>query len=160
MMTNHSGLSLRAFARTLRRSQSGAAVVEFGLLAPLFFMMLFGVLQTGIYLQNYNAVQSVTSDAARHVMIEYQKDNPLAEDQIRSVLLGMATTSPYLLNTDRIEIDIDSSGPSRVTGTTEIDVRVRYTLSDFVPGVELPLSVIDYNRSVWVAGAVPPPAAS
>lgn len=150
MMTGHSAMQLRAFASTLRRSQGGAAVIEFALLAPLFFIMLFGVLQTGIYLQNYNAVQSVASDAARHVMIEFQKDNALSDEQIRSVILGMATNSPYLLDTDRIDIDVDRSGASRVTDAIEIDVRVRYTLSDFIPGVELPLSVIDYSRSVWV----------
>ncbi|MBA4044464.1 MAG: pilus assembly protein [Erythrobacter sp.] len=150
MMTGRSGTPIRAFARMMRRSQTGAAVVEFALLAPLFFMMLFGVLQTGIYLQNLNAVQSVTSDAARFVMIEYQKENQLSDEQIRSVILGMATNSPYLLDTDRIEIDVDRSGVSRVAGTTEIDVRVRYTLTDFIPGVDLPLTVIDYSRPVWV----------
>lgn len=144
------GPPLSACASALRRSQSGAAVIEFALLAPLFFMMLFGVLQTGIYLQNYNAVQSVTSDGARYVMIEYQKDNPLDDEQIRTVILGLATNAPYLLNTNRIEIDVDRSGTSRVTGAIEIDVRVRYTLSEFIPGVDLPLSVIDYRRSVWV----------
>lgn len=144
------GPPLRACASALQRSQSGAAVIEFALLGPLFFMMLFGVLQTGIYLQNYNAVQSVTSDGARYVMIEYQKDNPLDDEQIRTVILGLATNAPYLLNTNRIEIDVDRSGTSRVTGAIEIDVRVRYTLSEFIPGVDLPLSVIDYRRSVWV----------
>lgn len=145
----------QAQARELCRSQRGATIVEFGLLAPLFFMLLFGVLQTGIYLQNYNAVQSVASDAARHVMVEYQKDNPLSDEQIRSVILATSTNSPYLLDTDRLDIVVDRSGSSRVTGATEIDVTMRYTLSDFIPGVDLPLSVIEYSRSVWVVAPTP-----
>lgn len=137
-------------ARRLLRSQSGAAIVEFALLGPLFLMMLLGVLQVGIYLQNFNAVQSLASDSARFVMVEHQKNNALSDEQIRSVLLGMSTNSPYLLDTDRLEIEIDRAGASRVDGAIEIDMELRYTLSDFIPGVELPGSVISYTRSVWV----------
>lgn len=137
-------------ARELLSSQSGAVIVEFAILGPLFLMMLLGVLQVGIYLQNFNAVQSLASDSARFVMVEHQKDNALTDEQIRSVLLGMSTNSPYLLDTDRLEIAIDRDGASRVDGAIEIDMELRYTLSDFIPGVELPLSVISYTRSVWV----------
>jgi len=62
----------------------------------------------------------------------------------------MSTNSPYLLDSDRLEILIDRSDVSRVTGATEIDMELRYQLTDFIPGVELPLSVITYSRSVWV----------
>lgn len=136
-----------------RRSQSGAAIVEFALLAPVFLIMFMGVLQVGIYLQNYNAVQSLASDAARFVMIENQKNNNLTNEQVRSILLGLSTNSPYLLDTDRLVITVDRSGVSRVTGATEIDIEMRYTLSNFLPGLELPLSVISYSRSVWVVNA-------
>jgi Flp pilus assembly protein TadG len=139
-----------ALARKLAVSQSGAAVVEFALLGPLFLMLLFGMFQVGIYLQNFNAVQSLASDSARYVMVEYQKSNELTDEQIRSVILGQATNSPYLLDTNRLNITVDSTGASRIAGATEIDVEVRYELSEFIPGVELPLSVIEYSRSVWV----------
>lgn len=150
MMMRMSGKPESSLARRLIRSQSGAAIIEFALLGPLFLMMLIGVLQVGIYLQNYNAVQSLASDSARHVMVESQKQNILSDEQIRSVLLGMSTNSPYLLDSDRLEILIDRSDVSRVTGATEIDMELRYQLTDFIPGVELPLSVITYSRSVWV----------
>jgi len=70
MMMRMSGKPASSLARRLIRSQSGAAIIEFALLGPLFLMMLIGVLQVGIYLQNYNAVQSLASDSARHVMVE------------------------------------------------------------------------------------------
>jgi Flp pilus assembly protein TadG len=134
----------------LLRNNSGAAIVEFGLLAPVFLAMMFGMLQVGVYLQNYNAVQSVASDGARYVMVEYQKDNTLTDEQIRSVMLGVATNTPYILDTDRIVVNVDRSGASRVDGATEIDISIQYTLTDFIPGVELPLTVVRYSRSVWV----------
>lgn len=140
----------RAAAITLLRDERGSMVVEFGLLAPVFLMMVFGMLQVAFYMQNYNAVQSLASDGARFVMIEYQKNNPLTNDQIREVLLARATGAQYLLDTDRVQISVDRSGASRVTGATEIDLTVSYTLGNFIPGVQLPLSVISYSRSVWV----------
>lgn len=124
--------------------------VEFALLAPILLTMLFGVLQVGVYLQNYNAVQSLASDGARYAMIEYQKENNLTDEQLGAVMLGMATTSPYLLDTDRVEIIVDRSNASRIDGAVEIELKISYTLNDFVPGLELPLSVIRYSRSVWV----------
>lgn len=132
------------------RDNRAAAAVEFALLAPIFLIMLFGVLQTGIYLQNYNAVQSLASDGARYAMIEYQKDNQLTDQQLQNVMLGMATNAPYLLDTDRVDITVDRSGTSRVDGAVEIDLNISYTLFSFIPGLELPLSVIRYSRSVWV----------
>jgi Flp pilus assembly protein TadG len=144
---------MRRPRRTLRavlRNRAGAAVVEFGLLAPVFIAMVFGILQVGIYLQNYNAVQSVASDGARYVMVEYQKDNALDDEQIRSVMLAVATNSPYLLDSDRLNVVVDRSGTSRVDGTVEVDINISYTLSDIIPGIEIPLSVVRYSRSVWV----------
>lgn len=132
------------------RNNNGSAAVEFGLLLPAFLMMLFGVLQTGIYLQNYNAVQSLASDGARYAMIEYQKDNQLSNEQLQGIILGMATNAPYLLDTDRVDIVVDRSNVSRVNGAVEIDLHINYTLINLIPGIELPLTVIRYSRSVWV----------
>jgi Flp pilus assembly protein TadG len=136
--------------RLLARNKTGSAVIEFALLAPLFFAMIFGVLQVGVYLQNYNAVQSLASDGARYVMVEYQKDNKLTDEQIRRVLLGEAVNSPYMLDSARLNIVVDRTGTSRVTGATEISLSFRYTLDNFIPSVELPGSTITYSRPVWV----------
>lgn len=132
------------------RDERGSLVVEFGLLAPVFLMLVFGMLQVAFYMQHLNAVQSLASDGARYVMIEYEKNNELSDNQIREVLLSRATSAQYLLDTDRVQITVDRSGASRVTGATEIDLTVSYTLENFIPGVTLPLSVIRYSRSVWV----------
>jgi Flp pilus assembly protein TadG len=143
-------MARRPVLSALLRDERGSMVVEFGLLAPVFLMLVFGMLQVAFYMQHLNAVQSLASDGARFVMIEYQKNNPLSNDQIREVLLSRATSQQYLLDTDRVQITVDRSGASRVTGATEIDLTVNYTLENFIPGVTLPLSVISYSRSVWV----------
>nr|WP_298927958.1 TadE/TadG family type IV pilus assembly protein [uncultured Erythrobacter sp.] len=139
----------RRSLRALAKDRKGSAVIEFALLAPMFFLLLIGVLQVGVYLQNYNAVQSLASDGARYVMIEYQKDNTLSDEQIRTVLLGEAVNAPYMLDTDRLRISVDRSGASRVGGAIEIDITLSYAMSDFVP-IDLPGGTITYTRPVWV----------
>ena len=139
----------RASVRDIRSDTKGGAAVEFALLAPMFFLMLFGVLQVGIYLQNYNAVQSLASDGARYVMVEYQKDNELTDEQIRTVLLGEAVNTPYMLDSDRLRITVDRSGTSRVSGAVEIDITLQYVTSDFLP-IQMPGGTITYSRPVWV----------
>ena len=134
----------------LVRDNRGNAIVEFALLAPLFFMMLFGVMQVGVWLQNYNAVQSLASDGARYVMVEYQKNNALSDEQIRTVILGEAVNAPYLLDSDQLTITVDRSAESRVDGASEISLSMNYQLNNFIPFVELPLSSIKYSRPVWV----------
>ncbi len=154
-MTISSNL-MRNLIGKLTRNNSGAAAVEFAILAPIFFTMMLGILQVGVYLQNYNAVQSLASDGARHVMVEYQKNNELTDEEIRTVILAQAVNSPYLLDSDRMQVTIDRTGSSRVTGATEIDLRLQYTLNDFLP-IDIPITTIDYSRPVWV---IPTPAAS
>lgn len=143
----------RARLCSLRKAEKGGVAIEFALLAPAFFMMFIGVLQVAVYLQNYNAVQSFASDGARYVMVEYQKNNTLTDTQISQVMRGEATNPPYQLDTDRLTVTIDRSGASRIVGATEIDIELEYQLSDFLPGIELPLSKIKYSRPVFV---VPP----
>ena len=70
-------LNMKRRAKRLSRATDGASAVEFAILAPVFLSLFFGVLQFGVWLQNYNAIRSVTLDGARAVMIEYQNDNTL-----------------------------------------------------------------------------------
>lgn len=139
----------RVSMRLIGKDTKGGAAVEFALLAPMFFLLLLGVLQAGVYLQNYNAVQSLASDGARYVMVEYQKENTLTDEQIRTVLLGEAVNAPYMLDSDRLNITVDRTGTSRVSGAVEIDLTLDYVTSDFLP-ITLPGATISYSRPVWV----------
>ena len=134
----------------LFRDRRGASAVEFALLAPVFFTMFIGVFQVSVYLQNYNAVRSLASDAVRIVTVEYQKDNNLTPDQIESIVLGMAVNAPYLLDTDRITIDVQQEGTSRVNGATEFDIDITYAEEDWLPFVDLPDLTMQYTRPIFV----------
>lgn len=147
----------RAVIRRLRQDRTAAVVIEFALLAPLVITMMIGVFHTAVYMQNYNAIRSLASDSARYTMVEYQKGNELTNEQIREVLIASAIHSPYMLDSDRLNIAVRTLPASRVTGAQEIDIDITYTLEDWLPFVELPFTQLTYSRPIFV---VPAPVAS
>ena len=56
---------LRAHRNHLTRDQSGTSAVEFALVAPLFILMMLGMLGYGIYFGAAHSIQQLTADAAR-----------------------------------------------------------------------------------------------
>lgn len=140
---------LRTFSQ-LARQRGGSVLTEFALLAPVMFALMIGVFQVAVYVQNYNALRSVVSDTARFVTVEYQKGNDLSPDEIHAVLLSQAVGAPYLLDTDRLLIEVAPTGTSRVPGTTEFAVDVSYTLEDWLPFIELEETALTYTRPIFV----------
>lgn len=47
------------------RDRSGTSAIEFALLAPLFLLLLFGMVAYGIYFGASHSVQQIAADAAR-----------------------------------------------------------------------------------------------
>ena len=139
--------------KPLCRDNSGAALVEFALLGPLLITMMIGVFHMGVYMQNFNAIRSLTSDGARYTMIEYQKGNRLTNQQIEAVLLATAVNAPYNLDTDRITVSARNVATGRVSGAREIDVDIGYTLEDWLPFVKLPATTLTYTRPIFVVDA-------
>lgn len=139
--------------KSLYRDNSGAALIEFALLGPLLITMMIGVFHMGVYMQNYNAIRSLTSDGARFAMIEYQKGNELTNVQIEAVLLATAVNAPYNLDTDRITVSVKNVATGRVTGARELDVDIGYTLEDWLPFVKLPATTLTYTRPIFVVDA-------
>lgn len=143
-------MRLLRLARRLGRDCTASMAIEFALLAPVFFTMFIGLFQVSVYLQNYNAVRSLASDAMRVVTVEYQKDNTLTPTQIESIMLGMAVNAPYLLDTDRIVIEVEQEGTSRVNGAIEFDIDITYAEEDWLPFVDLPDLTLQYTRPIFV----------
>lgn len=143
-------IALRRLARRILADRTASMAVEFAVLAPVFLAMFIGLFQVSVYLQNYNAVRSLASDAVRVVTVAYQKDNDLTTDQMESIVLGMAVNTPYLLNSDRLAIDVTQEGTSRVNGATEFNVDITYAEEDWLPFVDLPDLTLHYDRPIFV----------
>ncbi len=79
--------------RTSYRRQYGTAVVEFALVAMLFFTLLFGILEFGRLFYLYNTVQEVTRRAAREAVVRWVDEMDDAAE-IESLVLFGGTSLP------------------------------------------------------------------
>ena len=64
----------------MKINNRGTAIIEFVIVMPLFFLMLFGMLYGGIMLHDYNGLNELTRAAARAGAIE-QTDDDTKEDE-------------------------------------------------------------------------------
>lgn len=134
----------------IRRDENGAAAIEFALLGPAFLLMLMGVLQVGMAMQNYNAMRSLSADVARYAMVQYQTGNELSNSQIETFAENHALGAPYLLDQNRINVDVTNASTQRVAGATELQVIVSYQVDSLLgfAGIEFPF--ITYTRPIFL----------
>lgn len=134
----------------LVRDENGAIAVEFALLGPIFLLLLVGVLQVGMAMQNYNALRGVSADVARYAMVQYQTGNALSNSQLETWAENRALGAPYLLDRNRVNAVITTAATQRVTNATELQIVVSYQLDSFLgfAGIEFPF--VTYTRPVFL----------
>ncbi len=135
--------------RNLAISERAASAVEFALLAPVFLALMFGIVSVGIHMQNYNAVRSLASDAARFAAVEYQKNNTVSETTLENNFQSMGVSAPYFLQSDRLTVAV-SEVTSRVPGAREFDLDISYALPEIAGGIALDGFTMNYSRPIFV----------
>lgn len=144
-----------AFTRNLYVDRRGAAAIEFGILAPVFLMMLLGVFQIGSWMQSYNAMRDAAQRTARDISVEFQTDNRLTNDQIEDFGLGVATTAPYLLDAKKTVVKIDDGGapPQTIAGTRKMTLTITYQMPSFLSFADIDGPEVTFSRALFVATA-------
>jgi Flp pilus assembly protein TadG len=80
--------SCRRLAKRMRaRAISGSAALEFAMIAPVLFLFLFGVIETGVIFFAESMLQNATSDTARQIRTG-QLSGTLTASQIRTSVCG------------------------------------------------------------------------
>lgn len=139
-------LNFRAFLRDMR----GAALVEFAILAPIIFALMFGVLQVGFHMFAYNAVRSVASDTARYTIVEYQKDDPITITQIENQAEAYAVNAPYEL--DGANLTATATKPvTDIAGTTKFMLTLTYVPANMLGFFNIGSPTITVTRPIYVA---------
>jgi hypothetical protein len=84
----------------LRRDQRGTALVEFALIAPLLFLLLFGIVDFGRALDYYNQVTQLAGQGARAAAVNRNPDgtalNTANQFSIQQQLVNKYTAQPEL----------------------------------------------------------------
>ena len=73
----------RSALRPLARSESGQAVVEFALVAPVFLLLLFGMIEFARALNAYLVLSNVAREGARSAVVA---DAAITRDSVESLI--------------------------------------------------------------------------
>lgn len=112
--------------RSFRRGQSGSAAVEFAMIAPMFFALIFAVIETGMVFMAGQVLETGVEDGARLV---YTSQTTSAAD-FKSAICSRVSV---LLDCTKLDIDVRSYDPgTAITITDPIDASGKYVSNGFV----------------------------
>ena len=113
-------IGLNRFVRRLTRCRRGAAAVEFALVAPIFFTMLYGLFEAGRFYWYKNSLDYAVAEAARQAGI----DAALTVNDLTT-----AVEANLQFNPQNVTVDVTDSTDA-VTGLTfrEITAAVPFSL--------------------------------
>lgn len=132
------------FLRRFRRNRQGSAMVEFALVAPVFFALLFAILETGIMFLADQLLESVAQDSARAVLTgQAQTAGYTSAGQFTTnVVCGKI---PALFNCNNISVDVESYPAfSSITLSNPIDSNGNFDGSNlkYLPGTACNIVVV------------------
>lgn len=153
-------------ARTPRRGQ---ALVEFALVAPIFFLLLFGIVEGGRFVFYYQTLANATREGARFAIVNGSNslvcptgpaeppgvscDAPgnRVEQRVRDAAVGMPggqiTVGRHWMDGDDADGDIDDGFNSR---GYRVLVTATYTYRTLVPIVPLPPITVSAESTLVV----------
>ena len=88
--------------RRIKNSEDGQALVEFALVAPILFLLLFGIVQFGIAFMNNVALTDAVRAGARKAAVSRSAADPT--QATKSAVLGAAND----LNQSKVSITVTS----------------------------------------------------
>lgn len=108
----------------LGEDRGGAAALEFAIVAPVFFALLFGVVQLGILFQAQSGLRNSVEDAARYATTWPKPSTSAIQTRITNNRFGLI---PANIGTPSI---VFSSGaaPNYVTISMTYNISVNYVL--------------------------------
>lgn len=111
--------SVRGALGRFRRNRRGSAAVEFALVAPLFFCMLFAILETAIVFFAGQVLENATQESARLILTRQAQTSGMTETAFKTNLC------------DRIKVMFNCEGN---LATINVDVK------SFAPGAAITIT--------------------
>src|ERR1700759_1242 len=80
--------TVRKMLRRFRRNRRGSAAVEFALVAPIFFALLFAIIETALVFFASQVLETVTQDSARMIMTGQAQNAGFSQSQFKTYVCG------------------------------------------------------------------------
>ena len=124
----------RNLLRRFRRNRRGAAAVEFALVAPLFFGVLFAIIEMALVFFASQILETVTQDTARLIMTGQAQGAGFTQAQFKNAVCAKLVTMFDCVN--GVSIDVQSyTAFSSVNVTDPIDSGKNFVPpNNYLPG--------------------------
>ena len=101
--------SFKIALHRFRRNRRGSAAVEFALVAPVFFALLFAIIETAIVFFAGQVLETVTQDSARKIMTGQAQTANYSKAQFKdTVVCPNGALAKVLFNCDNLFIEAKS----------------------------------------------------
>jgi Flp pilus assembly protein TadG len=127
--------SFRTLWRRFRRNRRGSAAVEFALVAPMFFALLFAVIETALMFFASQVLETVAQDSAR-IILTGQAQSGTSYNTQAGYATWVCSQVPALFTCSNIAIDVESySSFQNVAINSQIDASGNFVNNmQFSPG--------------------------
>lgn len=98
-------LRLKDVLRRFGEGRKGSAAIEFALVAPLFFALLFAIIEIALVFFATQILETGTQDTARLLLTHQAQDQNLTAEQVRTDLCGRVEV---LLSCNGVMLDVRS----------------------------------------------------
>jgi hypothetical protein len=154
-----------------RRRTRGQALVEFSLVAPMFFILLFGIIEAGRFIFYYETLSHATREGARYAIVNGANVEPFGcptgppapgrtacdptgadvVTKVRQAALGVTGTA---VTVDRCwwytACDFGTHGDGDNARGATVTVSASYTYSSLIPLVPLPSITVSAESSLVI----------
>ncbi len=134
----------------LRRCEHGAALIEFAILAPVFLLMVMGMIAYALYFGAAHSVQQLAADAVRVTISGLSAEE---RQHLASAYIARNAGAYLLLDPDRLTVEI----ADRVQDPDQVLVSLSYDAStlpiwNLYPPLPLPSSTIVQRATIRIGG--------
>ena len=132
------------------KDDRATSAVEFAIIAPIFILIMFGIIAYGIFFGAANSVQQLAADAARASVAGLGEDERI---QLAQRFIDLNTTNYPLLQSQMIRVRVAGSAAD----ANQFDVSVEYDATQlpiwnlFVP-LPLPEKTIIRSATIRLGG--------
>jgi len=116
-------------------ARAGSAGVEFAFIAPVFFMLLMGIMENGIIYFAGATLQNATDDVSRQIRTGQAQAAGMTQAQFRTAICN--EIAPLLACDTNLQIDVESYANYTSAGfvpPTDVSGNLKTTLNNYQPG--------------------------
>ena len=117
--------------RKPKHPRSGVAAVEFALVVPVFFLLVFGLIEFGRMLMVRQSLTNAAREGCRTAVLATTVNSSDVEESVRDYLQSVMSNAS---NTSEVRVTVPASLAGTASGTTlSVGVEVDYTDVSWLP---------------------------